>query len=333
MSQRADRELDRLLHIGRPEASPSFADDVMSRIAITDEPMPIAPAIVWPMRGRSRSWPPGQPGMPQSLYLRTAIVTAPLVAMLALVFVLATTLFADKGSERRGPDDSSGVINAGGPLSDDNLAASDRRDALERKQTALNAAEPHDLDGKRRCSTCHEMAKLVSFGIPAIAAVPAIDLSGSAPAPLGMVAYVDMDAPDASEMMLAIETMVLKFSRDVSIEIRNPNAASHAARAALVAAQRGGYWQMIECLGDRGHTDDAIRACASAARVDAGELEREMLGATVTAALHADVEVANRAGIRGPAIVIGDRVFAGPHAHVDARDFVNVALARRTASL
>src|SRR5262245_59471955 len=122
MSQRADRELDRLLHIARPEVSPDFADGVMSRIAASDDPMPIAPAIVFPFRGRR--FPAATP---PSLFVRTAIVTAPLVAMLALVFVLATTLFADKGGERRnGPDDSAAVLPGGAPPTED-LAAEVRR--------------------------------------------------------------------------------------------------------------------------------------------------------------------------------------------------------------
>ncbi|MCW5801426.1 MAG: hypothetical protein KIT31_03375 [Deltaproteobacteria bacterium] len=342
MSQRADRELDRLLHIARPEVSPDFADGVLSRIGAADEPMPIAPAIVLPFRARRFS-PLGRAAVSPSLFLRTAIVTAPLVAMLALVFVIATTLFSDKGAERRGPSDSSAVLSPAGPSVEElqsrieeNLQEQRRlRAEIERQQTELNAREPHAFDGRRRCSTCHEVSKLVSFAIPALAQPSTIergeeDASRAQGKPrLGVVAYVDLAAPDAPEMMQAIETMVLKFSSQVSIEIRNPSA-SPAARAAMAAAQRGAYWQMVECLGDPvEQLDDPMRTCASDAHVEAADLASP----AITAALDADAAQARAAGVTGPAIIVGDRVFAGPRAHVDARDFVNVALARRTASL
>jgi protein-disulfide isomerase len=131
-------------------------------------------------------------------------------------------------------------------------------------------------------------------------------------------------------MMQAIETMALKFSDKVSIEIRNPRAGSRAARASLAAAQQGAYWQMVECLAQYGTSSVGIDACAGDAKLDRVALEQSMSSPTITAAIDDDRERARVAGVDGPAIVIGDRVFRGPQAHLDARAFVNAALARRT---
>jgi hypothetical protein len=320
MSQRADRELDRLLHIARPDVAPDFTDGVMSRIAAADDPMPIAPAIVFPFRGRNFPPPP-----PPSLFVRTAIVTAPLMAMLALVFVLASTVFTDKGTMPRGPDDSAAVV-PGGPAEPEDLAAEVNRleSELERARIAVNAAQPHGLVKRmRRCSSCHEMARLASFSIPGI------DVRTPAKDSLEIVAFVDLEAKGASDMMLAIETMALKFADKVSIEIRSPRTNSAAARASLAAAQQGAYWQMVECLEEKGTATTGIAACADEAKIDRVLLERRMQSPEVTLALDADAERARDARVAGPAIQIGDRVFSGPRAHADARDFVNAALARR----
>ena len=91
--------------------------------------------------------------------------------------------------------------------------------------------------------------------------------------------------------------------------------ASELESRGLLAAQRqGGYFKLQEALmtGNRTTTRDTLRADADRLGLDGGRLMRDMDDPPTKARLAANTQVAREIGIDGtPAIVIGQRLFAG----------------------
>lgn len=87
-----------------------------------------------------------------------------------------------------------------------------------------------------------------------------------------------------------------------------------AARAALAAARQGKYREMHDRLmRHRGALDEKkIMAVAAQAGLDIPKLEADMAAREIEAAIDANLELAERIGIRGtPAFVIGGRMIPG----------------------
>jgi hypothetical protein len=302
--QPADRELDAGIANARPRVSPSFADDVMRRVAFV-------PA--------NRSYPLADAPHPGRGY-RAIIASVVLAAAAAIA--IAVVIRRDAPSIEPGfAPERVAVVElrdaeppAAGPIDaplDDKAAKRAEILRLERAirdhevlQADLMLEPQHAKEAKmQRCSACHVRAK------PAAGA-------------LAIVGYLDLEASDTPAVVRSLEALQITYRDRVQVDVKLvPRSNRMVALAALSAGQQGKLWLMLERIAiDPDRSMAKLAEHATAIGLDMTRYEHGLSDHAVLDELRDALADASRRRIAN-GFVVGTRTFTGANALTEVRRF------------